>query len=252
MSDSWRLVDSGLVRPAESAAIDEAVLEAHSEGLAGNTLHFYRRSQPTVSLGYFQKVQEAVNLEECDRRGVALVRRKSGGSSIYTDPGQLIYGLVVREKDLPGEHAEAFRVVCSALARAISSFGVSASYRPMNDVEVGGRKVSGNAQLRRKGSVLIHGTVLLDTSLETMDAVLRPKAVEEGEPMTPSERVTTLTGLISGVPPSMIELKTAVANEFSREFDVAFDGGSLSEREKMLVSEFVRDRYGNSDWTFRF
>ncbi len=252
MSDSWRLVDSGLVRPPESAAMDEAILEAHSEGLVGNTLHYYRRSQPTVSLGYFQKVQEAVNLEECDRRGVALVRRKSGGSSIYTDPGQLIYGLVVKESDLPGEHAEAFRVVCSALARAISSFGVIASYRPMNDVEINGRKVSGNAQLRRKGSVLVHGTVLIETDLGTMDAVLRPRAVEEGSALKPSERVTTLASLMAGVPPTVLEMKTAFASEISREFDVALDGSSLSAREKVLVSEFVRDRYGNREWTFRF
>jgi len=246
------LVDSGLVRPPESAAMDEAILEAHSEGLVQNTLHFYRRSQPTISIGYFQKVQEAVNLEECDRRGVALVRRKSGGSSIYTDPGQLIYGLVASESDLPGEHAEAFRVVCTALARAISSFGVVAAYRPMNDVEIGGRKVSGSAQLRRKGSVLVHGTVILDTSLETMDAVLRPRAVEEGESKQPSERVATIASLMAGLPPGMLELKTAIAAELSKEFDVAFQGSSLTDREKMYVSEFVKDRYGNSDWTFRF
>jgi len=252
MSDAWRLVDSGLVRPPDSAAIDEAILEAHSEGVVPDTLHFYRRSRPTVSLGYFQKVQEAVNLEECDRRGVALVRRKSGGSSIYTDPGQLIYGLVVGDKDLPGEHAEAFRVVCSALARAISSFGVMASYRPMNDVEVNGRKVSGNAQLRRKGSVLVHGTILMDADLATMDAVLRPRAVEEGDALKPSERVSTLSMLMAGLPPTMVEMKTAVAHEISRSFDVELLGGSLSDTEKMLVGDFVRDRYGNSDWTFRF
>ncbi len=252
MGDSWRLVDSGLVRPPESAAIDEAILEAHSEGLVLNTLHFYRRSQPTVSIGYFQKVQDAVNLEECDRRGVALVRRKSGGSSIYTDPGQLIYALVVRESDLPGEHSEAFRVVCSTLAKAISSFGIVASYRPMNDIEVNGRKISGNAQLRRKGSVLVHGTIIMQTNMETMDAVLRRRPVEEGEPMKPSERVASLEGLMTGLPPSMLEMKSAIAHEISKEFDVELLGSSLSDREKMLVSEFVHDRYGNNDWTFRF
>jgi len=180
------------------------------------------------------------------------VRRKSGGSSIYTDPGQLIYGLIVRESDLPGDHAEAFRVVCSTLAKAISSFGVVAGYRPLNDIEVLGKKISGNAQLRRKGSVLVHGTVVLDTNLQTMDAVLRPRAVEEGDGKRPSERVGTLTTLMTGLPPTMLEMKTAVAAEFSREFDVEFLGSTLSDREKMLVSEFVRDRYGNPDWTFRF
>lgn len=249
MSRTWRLVDSGLVPPPESAAIDEAILETHIAGKVPNTLHFYRRRIPTISLGYFQKVSESVDLPECRRRGVALVRRRSGGSSIFTDSGQLIYALIVHESDLPADRAESFRKVCGAIAKAIESFGVDAVYRPLNDVEVDGRKVSGNAQLRRKGSVLQHGTVVIDTDLELMDAVL--KVVGQGAVTRPSERMTTLAALLES-PPDVDLVAGALAFELGSAFDVEFVMSSLTPVERALVRKLVRERYSRDEWNMRF
>lgn len=251
MPNTWRLVDSGHVSPAESAALDEAILEAHVAELVASTLHFYIRSVPTISVGYFQKVSEALDLDACERRGVAVVRRKSGGSSIYTDSGQLIYGLVVGDDEVPQDRAESFKVVCSALARAISSFGVDARYRPMNDVEVGGKKVSGNAQLRRKGSVLQHGTVIVSTDLATMDSVLRLDLTKNPSISRPSDRVTTLAALM-GNKPDMDLVKARVATELERTFRVKLERSSLVDFERSMVRKLVEERYGNKAWNLKF
>ncbi|MEM2891994.1 MAG: biotin/lipoate A/B protein ligase family protein [Thermoplasmata archaeon] len=248
MTRAWRLVDSGVVAPAESAAIDEAILIAHPPESAYGTLHFYRRSSPTVSIGYFQKVSESVDIDECRRRGVALVRRRSGGSSIYTDPGVLIYGLVFGQKDLPGEIVDSFRLICTAIARAVSSFGLEAVYRPPNDVEVGGRKISGNAQLRHGGSVLQHGTVIVDTDLATMDAVLR--VPRSSGLRRPSERVTTLASLL-GRAPDMDLVKGAIAFELSETFGVRFESSELTQTEVALAEKLVTERYGKDEWNLR-
>jgi lipoate-protein ligase A len=251
MPRSWRLVDSGLVLPAESAALDEAILEAHIAGEVPSTLHFYVRAQPTISVGYFQKVSESIDAAEAERRGVAIVRRKSGGSSIYTDPGQLIYGLIVHEGELPASRSDSFRAVCSALAAAISAFGVDARYRPMNDIEVGGRKVSGNAQLRRKGSVLQHGTLIVDTDLEAMDAVLRIDRSKRSSVSRPSERVARLSSLLAKVP-SIEEVKQSVTMEFSRSFEVEFERGTLTESESATVRRLVGEYYSRKEWNLKF
>ncbi|MEW5748383.1 MAG: biotin/lipoate A/B protein ligase family protein [Candidatus Thermoplasmatota archaeon] len=244
MGDVWRLLDSGTVPPAVSAALDEAVLEAHSRGSVPDTLHFYVRSSPTVSVGYFQGVGESVDLEACGRHGVHVVRRGSGGSTIYTDPGQLIYGLVVRSDELPPTPDASFALVCGAVARAVSSFGVEARHRPVNDVEVGGRKVSGSAQLRRRGSVLQHGTIILDTDLAAMDAVLR------GGGRRPSERVATLASLL-GRAPDMEEMKRRVRNEVGRAFGAAIEEGCLTDAERADVERLVAERYSRDEWNLR-
>lgn len=240
---TWRLVDSGLIGPAESAAVDEAILECHSRGLVGDTLHFYARSRPTVSIGYFQKVGDAVDAEECSRRGVSLVRRRSGGSCIFTDQGQLIYAVVLPASAI-GSGEGSFALVCEPIARALRSLGVDARHRPVNDIEVGGRKVSGSAQLRRRGSVLQHGTVLVDADVETMDAVLRPS------PLPPSARIATLTSLLgSRVDPDRV--KDAMVRELSQSFSVSLNRQPLSRCEEECIDELVRTRYGRDEWNLR-
>ncbi len=251
MPRSWRLVDSGLVSPPVSAALDEAILDAHVAGKAPNTLHFYRRDRPTISIGYFQKISDSVNLDECVRRKVALVRRKSGGSSIYTDAGQLIYGLVVHEDNLPADREESFKMVCTAIAKALGTFGLDAVYRPMNDVEVGGMKVSGNAQLRRKGSVLQHGTIVVDTDMNQMDCVLRVLRITPGTGVRPSKRVTTLTALL-GTAPDIDLVKGALIFAFEDAFKVKFAASPLSKVEEALVKKLVRERYSKRDWNLKF
>jgi len=246
MPKLWRLVDSGLVGAARSAALDEAILEAHVQAKVPDTLHFYVRSEPTVSVGYFQKLSESVFIDECDRRGVRLVRRKSGGSSIFTDSGQLVYGLVADEKELSPDPKESFRVICSAIARAIKSFGLPAAYRPPNDVEVMGKKVSGNAQLRRRGSVLQHGTVIIATDIQTMDAVLRP--TEPGR--KPSERVSTLTSLL-GYRPSIQDVQARIAGEIGFAFDARFEESPLTSFEKYEVARLISERYSRREWNAR-
>lgn len=251
MPRPWRLVDSGHVPPSESAALDEAILEAHVEGNVPNTLHFYVRAVPTISVGYFQKIAESVDLAECERRGVAIVRRKSGGSSIYTDRGQLIYGLVIHRSDLPEERADSFRMTCQAIADAVSSFGVNAVYRPMNDVEVDGRKISGSAQLRRKDSVLQHGTIVVDSDLANMDSVLRANSARMKNISRPSERMTTLSALL-GAAPEMDLVKGALVKSFGEAFDAKFFSATLTDLESAMVKKLVSERYSKKEWNFKF
>jgi len=251
MPSPWRLIDSDLVSPPVSAALDEAILEAHIAGRVPNTLHFYRRSVPTVSVGYFQRIASSLDLAECRRRKVEIVRRRSGGSTIYTDPGQLIYGLVIHDGDLPQGRTESFSFVCSALARAIGSFGLFAAYRPPNDIEVSGRKVSGNAQFRRQGSVLQHGTILVNTDTELMDAVLRADPEKEPHPTVPSLRITTLSAMLGRVP-EMDLVKSRVSSEIARAFAAEFEPARLTDYERVLVDSLVRDRYSRDDWNLKF
>ena len=247
----WRLIDSGIVSPPVSGALDEAILEAHSRGIVPNTLHFYIRSSPTVSVGHFQKVSETLDLDECRTRGVSIIRRRSGGSSIYTDSGQLIYAIVLSHSDIPATLEKSFESLCSTISRAISSFGVDAIYRSVNDVEIGGKKVSGSAQLRRKGSVLQHGTVLVDTDIDIMDSVLRLDRERNPGHSKPSDRVTTLSRVL-GVIPDMAEVKSCMSRAFSDHLGQEFVRDELTQFETDHVDELVRTYYSKDEWNLKF
>lgn len=241
---SWRLVDSDLLEPARSAAIDEAILLARNEGAVPDTLHLYRRAGPTISLGHFERIGESVDIEAAERMGVSIVRRMSGGSAIYTDRDQLIYTVAVGKGSMPESPPDTFRILCQGVIEALDMLGVRAEFKPVNDVLVGGRKISGSAQVRRREAILQHGTLLVRTDYERMFSVLRSsKRSREG--------LTSLAEVMAEVPP-MAAIRKALTRGFEKALEVEIIEGRLTERERARADDLVRTRYGLREHTYLY
>src|SRR5579875_2398720 len=83
MAEMFRFLDSGVHDAALNMAIDEAVLLHHLRGEAPPTLRVFRWKQPSISLGRFQNVEREIRVDVCEDRGIALVRRPTGGRAVY-------------------------------------------------------------------------------------------------------------------------------------------------------------------------
>lgn len=238
----FRLVDTDLVSPERSAAIDEAILLARDKGSVPDTLHLYRRDSPTVSLGYFERTGSCLDLEAMERLKVRAVRRASGGSAIYTDPGQLIYSVIMDRRSVPEDPQATFRILCQGLVLGLEELGVRAEYKPVNDILVNGRKISGSAQMRRGGVVLQHGTLLVTVDYDRMFAVLRSSKRVRDSMVSLSELIVPA--------PSMDEVKKAVVRGFSRALGCSIEKGALTLSEVKDVDELVSTKYGREEHTF--
>ncbi|MCS7103602.1 MAG: lipoate--protein ligase family protein, partial [Candidatus Korarchaeum sp.] len=186
----WRLLlESG--DAATNMAIDEALMRF---GIP--TVRFYRFKPSSVTIGYFQRVNSAVNLEEARKLGVKVVRRATGGGSVYHDEeGELTYSVVASESLFPKGFAESMRHICEGVVRTIRSFGLKAEFSGVNDVVVAGRKLSGSAQAREQGILLQHGTIMYATDLEKLASLLlapKEKLSDKGVSSI-LERVTTIS-----------------------------------------------------------
>lgn len=241
----WRLVDSDMMEPQRSAACDDAMMMARQHRLVPNTLHLYRRSRPTVSLGYFESVEEALDMEAIKRHGVQLVRRVSGGSAVYTDPGQIIYAVIVDSEMLPESPNETFSKVCGGVVKALDILGLRAEFKPVNDVLVNKRKISGSAQMRRSGVVLQHGTLMVDTNFDVMFDVLRMQKKGRSK-----DHLTSLAKEL-GMPPSMDDVKSALIEGFSSTFNVIVERGVLTHFEERKIEELVESKYGRDEYTLK-
>jgi len=233
-----RLIDTDLADPYYVTALDEAIAIARAEGKAPDTIHFYRRNPPGISVGHFRKVAEDVNLEECKKAGVKVVRRASGGGTIFTDKGCLIYSIARKDRGAPEQPKETFRKVCGAIVDALARFGIAAEYKPPNDVLLDGAKISGSAQVRKGSTTLIHGTVILDTDVALMRLVLKN-----------AKDVTTVRGK-RGFVPEAWKLKRALAEEFAGIFGEDVEQGAPTEYELALARKLVAEKYGNDEWNF--
>lgn len=243
----WRLIDTDLASPTYTTACDEAIVRAREKNLVPNTLHFYRRDRPTISLGYFESVEDSVNMDVVKERGVQIVRRMSGGSAIYTDPGQLIYSAVISKEFLPEDPEIIYETVCSAVIRGLTRMGLKAEFKPVNDILINGKKVSGSAQKMEKHCVIQHGTIIIDTDFDLMFKVLKTgkKKVRTRDQMT---SLSAELGRAVGVD----EVKEAVVQGFSDIFEAYIRRGVLTHFEEKCIKHLIRTKYGTEEYTLKF
>jgi len=235
-------------------AIDEAIASARRREETPNTVRLYRWYPSTVSIGYFQSVTKEVNLEECEKQGVDVIRRITGGGAVFHDyNGELTYSFVAPENDpkVPRDILKSYELICGAVVKGLSHLGVDSEFKPVNDITAGGKKISGNAQTRRHGVVLQHGTVLIDSDIVKMFQLLRVSEAKISDKMIKAveERVTNIQRYLDRKV-NFMETQEALIRGFEETFDVELVPGHLTDHEQDLVQEYHR-RYSSHEWVFQ-
>lgn len=169
---NFSLYTTGRQPAAANMALDQALLELHARGTIGPVLRLYGWDPSALTIGYSQHWSEDVDQDACARQGVPVVRRTTGGGAVFHD-NEITYSLVAPAALLGENILESFRNVSRALVAALRILGLDAEFAPLNDITVNGKKISGNAQVRHKGSILQHGTILLGLDLDKMFSLLR-------------------------------------------------------------------------------
>ena len=131
---------------------------------------FVWRVEPTVIYGRNQVLENEVNVEYCIKHDVDIVRRKSGGGCVYSDPGNIMISYVSRRGDV----SEVFDRYMTAFSEALRALGVPAEKSGRNDIMVKGRKISGNAFHQLPDRSIVHGTLLYSTDLEALTEAIKP------------------------------------------------------------------------------
>ncbi len=169
----FRFLETGAASAAFNMGLDEAILESVASGEQAPTLRLYAWKPAAVSIGYFQGAKDEVDLARCASLGIDVVRRLTGGGAVY-HADELTYSVVVPESHplARGEILDSYRAICSGIILGLARLGVVAEFAPLNDIVSGGKKLSGNAQTRKKGCILQHGTVLLSVDPEDMFRLL--------------------------------------------------------------------------------
>lgn len=250
----WRLLLHGARSAFDNMAIDEAILRCIVAGDSPNTLRFYTWEPSAVSVGYFQGLEQEVDLEACRREGVDVIRRLTGGGAVFHDRhGEITYSLALKgdTPGIPQNVLESYGVLCRGLVLGLERLGLAASFAPINDILVNGRKISGNAQTRRFGGILQHGTVLCDVNpalmfslLKVPDAKMRDKLVQAVE-----ERVTSIRRELGTV--DIAAVTQVICAGFAEALAIDLLPGELSSQEEALARQIKVERYATHDWLFK-
>jgi len=240
----WRLLLTGFDGPYVNMGIDESILIHRSRGQNEPTIRLYGWSKPTVSIGYFQRLGEEVDLDKAMQLGVGYVRRISGGGSVLHER-EVTYSLVASETDptIPSDIQESIRLICGGIVRGLRELGIDAEFRPVNDVVVGDKKVSGSAQARKLHAILQHGTVLLDVDHQKALSILKRASKAK-------KHIAGINECLLGGT-SFQRLNEALVRGFEGELGIKLVKGALSASENDLAAKLAAGKYSTGDWNHR-
>lgn len=251
--ERWRLLVTGPSPASLNMGIDEAILQTCAEGKAPSTIRFYQWSPEAVSIGYFQSVGSEVDIGFCSEHNIDVVRRITGGGAVFHGSGEVTYSLVALEKDprIPRNILDSYEVICRGLVEALQMIGLKAVFSPVNDILVGGKKISGSAQTRRWGAVLQHGTILLDLDPNKMFSALRVSNEKLKDKMIKKveERVTTIKKE-TGKKFTSDEVIKKLVGGFEKALGIKLERGELTPLEKARAAELEKTKYGSKSWNY--
>ncbi len=249
MSVSFRVIDTGIRDARRQIAFDQALIEARQSGQIPDTIRFLR-FPPSALVGRHQAVSREIRLEHCRAHGIGIARRITGGGAIYFDESQLGWELVFHRATLGiSSLADLTREICEAAAAGLSRLGVDARYRPRNDIEVGGRKISGTGGFFEGDTLFYQGTVLIDTNPADMVAALNVPVAKLAKRALDSaaQRVVTLRELL-GAAPSVDEVQDALLSGFAERLGIAPFRGLITAEEETLAARLHDEEIGTDDF----
>jgi lipoate-protein ligase A len=248
----FRVIDTGVREGRLQIAFDEALIELHKSGNVPDSVRFLR-FPPTALVGRHQAVSHELHLDHIRSNGIGVVRRITGGGAIYLDPAQVGWELVLSRKRLPmpalGDYT---RAICEAVADGLSNaFGIDARFRPRNDIEVDGRKLSGTGGFFDGDTLIYQGTVLVDVDPAAMMACLNvPRAKLEKRDLDKAEsRVVTLKALL-GRAPDTEEVHAALLDGLGRKLGLTFQSASPSSAEEDLARRNHDAEIGTDEFVY--
>ena len=254
---SWRLLPLETNNAAMNMAIDEAILTARIADQVPDTLRFYRWQPSAVSIGKNQNPEAEVYLDACKRLGVDVVRRISGGGTVYHDyEGEVTYSVIAKTADLGSvDITSVYSKIYKAIQAALELLGIPADFssgdaKNCPNMTVKGKKISGSSQAITRGVVLQHGTVLRTVNLPQMFTLLKLKNVSCSQAADIAKRkVTSVENeLGSAIAPETVV--DALAKGFASVLNLQFGIEKLTSYERELANRLCNEKYATNEWIF--
>lgn len=236
----FRYIDSSSTDPRWNLALEEYVFDSLPQD---KSYFMLWQNHNTIVVGKNQNAAAEINGQFVRSRGITVVRRLSGGGTVYHDLGNLNFTFITDADEID------LRRFCLPIVEALAQLGVTAEINGRNDITIEGKKFSGNSQYLRNGRVMHHGTLMFRSDLHVLRDALqvdREKLSAKGIASV-SSRVTNIS---DHLPPEVTieDLRQALLRCVPCE-----DGGTpyhLTEEDLAAINAIAEKRYASWEWTY--
>lgn len=237
-------IESDCHNPAFNLALEQYVFDVMDRK---NSYFMLWQNEPSIIIGKNQNTAAEINQSYVREHQIQVVRRLSGGGAVYHDKGNINFTFIT---DQDGELFD-FSKFCIPVIKALKSVGVKAEITGRNDIEIEGKKFSGNSQYAKEGRVMHHGTIMYDSDLEILS-----KALAVSPDKMKSKACKSVRSRVTNVKPYIGEMmSTEQFFRILREFmfqENQMIRYRLKTEELQAVREIQRKRYDTWDWNYGF
>ncbi len=264
----WRVIPFTNSSASENMAMDEAIFRVNQREDSLPTLRIYRWCLPSISLGYFQKIRDEVDVAACNRYHIDIVRRPTGGKAVLHE-NDLTYAVIAKEHNplFTPDILGTYRIISGCIADSLSELGIYAEMSvdsrtsgedslkavcfssPSHfELLVNKRKICGSAQVRSRGVFLQHGSILLDFDPVKTCALLASRKGDRERQIEKLRESVTSVYEQTGAEISVEKICHVLQRGFEKKLGIELVEGSLTGEEEALMTRLIKDKYTNNTW----
>lgn len=235
-------IDNTSTNPFYNFALEYYLMK--EKKLPEDTVFLFWRTQPTLMIGRYQNTLEEINERYVRKKNINVVRRISGGGTIYTDLGGWQYSFITRGK---ADQID-FTKYVTPIVEALNNIGVNAEFNSRNDLVIDNKKFSGNAQCMVSDYTLHHGSLLFDTDLGEMVKAITVdeyKIVSKGIKSV-KERVTNIKDHLKE-PMDPLTFKELMVKSIMKGSKKEY---RLSQEDDQRIKEISKEKFETWDWNY--
>lgn len=256
LKNKWNFIPFSYHDGPMNMALDSVLFDKRINGKISNTVRFYGWNPPTVSIGKHQDLETEVNVDLVEKLGFNIVRRITGGGAVFHHD-ELTYSVVMSVDDLVSKNVdESFIEISHGIVNGLAQFNIDLIHDKIHCPSIftkkGKKKISGNAQSRKKDFLLQHGTILLDYDPDLMYSLLRVKEGKTKAKMVKSvyQHVTTVKEEICQkiLPETIFR---SIAEGFARNLNTTVQWRNFTQEEIKNAAQIVENKFAEPQWLNR-
>lgn len=214
-----------------------------------NSYLLFYINDPSIIIGKHQNTIEEINTEYVDKKNIKVVRRLSGGGAVYHDRGNLNFSFITKND---GNSFSNYQKYLNPVIKALQQMGVNAEIKGRNDILVGDKKISGNAQFATNKRMFTHGTLLFNSNMDEVSTSLkvRKDKIESKGIKSIRSRVANITDYITTeltIEEFRDKLLLSIFNVDSIKDITKYE---LTESDWSQIRKISQERYANWEWNF--
>jgi lipoate---protein ligase len=237
-------VMSNSYNPFYNLALEEYLLKSRKEDF-----FMLWRAEPTVIIGKHQNLLAEINYAFVRDNKIKLARRLTGGGTVVHDMQNINFTFIVN--GIPGKLID-FKKYVTPIVRFLNSMDIHAQIGMKNDIRIGERKVSGNAEHIYKNRVLHHGTLLYNSDLERLKQAIKVKPGKYVDKAVQSNRAEVTNIVNHLVRPLNIEVFMSLMAEFVLGNNNFTRPLFFSEVEQGIINRLAEEKYANEEWIWGY